>query len=127
MTETSGKHDDEAVAFAHRLFDAVRVGDMAFVTSAVDQGAPVGLTDQNGNTLLMLAAYHGHEQLVAELALRHADVNQVNDRGQSPLAGAVFKKAEDVIRVLLRHGADLDHGTPSARETAAMFGVTLEQ
>lgn len=137
MTESPGIHDGEhiqddgpvaaeAVAFAHQIFDAARAGDTAFVTSAVDQGAPIDLTDQSGNTILMLAAYHGQSSLVQELAVRGADVNRVNDRGQSPLAGAVFKRSDEVIHLLIHHGADLDVGTPSARETAAMFGVTLE-
>jgi hypothetical protein len=70
----------------------------------------------------MLAAYHGHAATVTVLAERGADLDRVNDRGQSPLAGAVFKGEPDVVRCLLAHGADPDVGTPTARETAAMFG-----
>lgn len=118
---------DDAIEFAHRLFDAARAGEEVFVTGAIDQGAPVDLTDAAGNTLLMLAAYHEQDSLVRALAERGADVNRLNDRGQSPLAGAVFKKAHDVISVLLEYGADVEHGTPSARATAEMFGVSLER
>jgi len=47
----------------------------------------------------MLASYHGHAAL-AQLLLQHgADPNRLNDRGQSPLAGAVFKGEETVIEV----------------------------
>lgn len=116
---------DDAIEFAHQLFDAARTGNTDVVVVAIDQGVPVDLTDPSGNTLLMLAAYHGHEALTGALAERGADVNRLNDRGQSPLAGAVFKKADDVIRTLIQHGADPDAGTPSARATAEMFGVTL--
>ena len=70
----------------------------------------------------MLAAYHGHADTVAELIARGADVDLRNDRNQSPLAGAIFKGEERVVRVLVAAGADLDAGSPSARETAAMFG-----
>ena len=48
---------------------------------------------------LMLAAYHGHGDLVKLLAEHGADPNRQNDRGQSPLAGAVFKKEDQVIEV----------------------------
>ena len=48
---------------------------------------------------LMLAAYHGHADLVKLLAEHGADPNRQNDRGQSPLAGAVFKKEDQVIEV----------------------------
>jgi hypothetical protein len=47
----------------------------------------------------MLAAYHGHAPLVKLLIQHGADPNSLNDRGQSPLAGAVFKGEADVIEV----------------------------
>ncbi len=47
----------------------------------------------------MLAAYHGHAELVNLLIQHGADPNRVNDRGQSPLAGAVFKGEAGVIDV----------------------------
>lgn len=47
----------------------------------------------------MLAAYHGHSDLVRFLLQHGADPNRLNDRQQSPLAGAVFKKEDDVIEV----------------------------
>ena len=50
--------------------------------------------------------------------------DRVNDRGQTPLAGAVFKGEESVIRVLLEAGADPASGTPNAVDTARMFGRT---
>lgn len=47
----------------------------------------------------MLAAYHGHAPLVKLLLQHGADPNRLNDRGQSPLAGAVFKGEAEVIEV----------------------------
>lgn len=47
----------------------------------------------------MLAAYHGHGALVKLLIQHGADPNSLNDRGQSPLAGAVFKNEPEVIEV----------------------------
>ena len=49
----------------------------------------------------MLASYHGHVSLVRLLIRHGADPNTLNDRGQSPLAGAVFKNEEEVIKALL--------------------------
>lgn len=114
----------EAVDLAHALFDLARRGDGTRLVAYIDAGAPADLTDPQGNTLLMLAAYHGHADLVRELATRGADVDRLNDRGQSPLAGALFKGEEGVVAVLLEHGADPDAGRPTARETAHLFGRT---
>ena len=38
------------------------------------------------------------------------------------MAGALFKGEDEVVRLLLDAGADLDAGTPSGRATAEMFG-----
>lgn len=125
MTETHDALPDDALEFAHQLFQGARSGNVEFVASAIEQGVPVDLSDEKGNTLLMLAAYYGHSELVAALADRGADLDRQNDRGQTPLAGAVFKRYPDVISILVANGADLDAGTPSARATAQMFEVSL--
>lgn len=114
--------DPRAVALAQDLLDDAREGRTERLAQHVDAGVPVELTDASGNTLLMLAAYHGHAGTVAALTARGAVVDALNDRGQSPLAGAVFKGEDAVVRVLLEAGADPDAGHPTARETAAMFG-----
>lgn len=113
--------DPKLVELAHQLFDLARGGDTVRLAAYVDAGAPADLTDAQGNTLLMLAAYHGHAETVRALIDRGADADRLNDRGQSPLAGAIFKGEDEVVRVLRDHGADLDAGTPSARATALMF------
>ncbi|WP_232548143.1 ankyrin repeat domain-containing protein [Propioniciclava soli] len=120
MTEIPDGSDPAALA--HWLFDLARAGDAARLAAYVDAGAPVDLTDADGNTLLMLAAYHGQAATVAALVERGADVDALNGRGQSPLAGAVFKGEDAVIDVLRAAGASPDAGTPTARATAAMFG-----
>jgi ankyrin repeat protein len=55
----------------------------------------------NRSSQIMLAAYHGHAPLVKLLLQHGADPNSLNDRGQSPLAGAVFKGETEVIEVSL--------------------------
>ncbi|MCR4513324.1 ankyrin repeat domain-containing protein [Aeromicrobium sp. 50.2.37] len=114
--------DPRVVALAQDLLDDAREGRTERLVQHLDAGVPVELTDASGNTLLMLAAYHGHAGTVAALTARGAVVDALNDRGQSPLAGAVFKGEDAVVRVLLEAGADPDAGHPTARETAAMFG-----
>lgn len=71
----------------------------------------------------MLASYHGHSPLVSLLLSHGADPNSLNERRQSPLAGAVFKNEEEVVRALLAGGADPDIGDPSAQEAVEIFGL----
>lgn len=61
---------------------------------------------------LMLAAYHCHAELVRFLVRHGADPNRLNDRQQSPLAGAVFKKEDDVIEVSRQKNASLGRVLP---------------
>lgn len=70
----------------------------------------------------MLAAYHGHAPLVNLLIKHGANPNSPNDRGQTPLAGAVFKNEEAVVDVLLAGGADPEFGSPSATDSIVIFG-----
>ncbi len=113
--------DDDVVELATRVFAIARTGGTAELAAYLDAGVPANLTNQSGDSLVMLAAYHGHAEAVAALVERGADPNQVNDKGQTPLAGAVFKGETAVVGVLVAAGADPDAGRPSALETASMF------
>ncbi|KAI0073982.1 ankyrin [Panus rudis PR-1116 ss-1] len=120
-THKPGELPQETVDFAHRMFDAARGGDKALLEAALEVGLPANLTNAQGNTLLMLAAYSGHAEVVRDLIAKGADVNRLNDKGQAPVAGAVFKGYEEVVRVLIEGGADPRLGTPTAIQTARML------
>ncbi|MFE7775953.1 ankyrin repeat domain-containing protein [Streptomyces sp. NPDC057445] len=119
MSETP---DPEVIELASKIFDLARQGDAEALAAYVDAGVPANLTNDKGDSLVMLAAYHGHAAAVTALTARGADADRANDRGQTPLAGAVFKGEDAVIRALLDAGADPEAGTPSAVDTARMFG-----
>jgi len=84
-------------------------------------GIPKNLTNASGDTLLMLASYHGHAATAKMLLSTGADANVLNGRGQSPIAGAVFKGYDEVVRVLHEGGADVQVGQPNAVDCARMF------
>ena len=119
MSETP---DPEVIELASKVFDLARTGDADALAAYVDAGVPANLTNDKGDSLVMLAAYHGHAAAVSALLERGADADRANDRGQTPLAGAVFKGEDAVIRALLVGGANPESGTPSAVDTARMFG-----
>ncbi|CAO1602341.1 hypothetical protein XANCAGTX0491_005957 [Xanthoria calcicola] len=145
ITETKPTLPPEALDLATRFFNAARTGDLAIFQQAIPAGLPVNLTNDKGDTLLMLASYHTHPTLVRYLLSQNADPDTLNERGQSPLAGAVFKaaggvpgisqqqdgngngdgggEADVVVEMLLEAGADVDKGRPSARESVEMFRV----
>ncbi|CAK7266945.1 hypothetical protein SEPCBS57363_002350 [Sporothrix epigloea] len=112
---------DEAIALAQRLFNGARAGDLALFQQALPAGLPANMTNEKGDTLLMLASYHGQADLVRLLLQHGADPNRLNDKGQSPLAGAVFKAEDAVIDALLEGGADPEIGVPTALDAIVMF------
>lgn len=111
MPEDSGP-DARTIEIAHHCVDLARAGETEALIDYVEAGVPVDLTDDKGNTLIMLAAYQGNADTVAALIEHGADPNRLNDRGQTPLA----------VAALVAGGADPDAGTPSARESAVFFG-----
>ena len=113
--------DDDTIAYAHRMFDLARSGVADELVENVAAGLTPNLTNDKGDTLLILAAYHNHPDTVAGLLEHGADPNRVNDRGQSALSAAVFRQNAATVKTLLAAGADPDGGTPSARATAEYF------
>lgn len=111
----------EAIQLATRLYNGAREGDLPLLSQALSAGLPCNMTNEKGDSLLMLAAYHGHAPLVRVLLGHGADPNRLNDRGQSPLAGAVFKNEDEVVETLLEGGADPELGEPSALEACGIF------
>jgi ankyrin repeat protein len=120
---TGGPIDPGVVELAGRVFDLARGGHTEQLVEYVDAGVPVNLTNDKGDTLLILAAYHSHPETVAALLARGADHSCANDRGQTALAAAVFRQSAETVRHLLGAGADPDAGRPSARATAQFFDL----
>ena len=60
-------------------------------------------------------------ELARQLLERGADPNRVNDRGQTALGAAVFRRSAESVSALLAHGADPHAGGRSAVEIAAFF------
>lgn len=112
---------DDELAFLQRALDLARAGATDELTALLDAGLPVNLTSGQGDSLLMLAAYHDHPDAVEALLARGADTARVNDRGQTALGAAVFRRSARSVRALVASGADPDDGGRSAREIAVFF------
>ena len=124
MSEDRPLTPDETARVVELAMHFAREGMTTELAGFVEHGLPADVQDEDGNTPLMLAAYHGHAATVRRLVELGADVDRCNHRGQSPVAGAVFKGEDEVVRILRDAGADLDAGTPSARQAAEVFERT---
>lgn len=116
--------DEQVARLIAIALDHARQGETTELAEFFDHGLPLDVTDAEGNTAVMLAAYHGRIDTVRMLVDRGANVNLTNHRNQTPIAGALFKGEDEVVHLLRAAGADLDAGVPTARQAADMFGRT---
>jgi uncharacterized protein len=113
----------EELAYLQSAFEHARNGDLPRLVEQLDVGVPVNLTNSAGDTLLILAAYHRHADLVAVLLERGADHARVNDKGQTALAAAAFRQDREIVTALLDAGADPELGPKSAVAIATFFDL----
>ncbi|WP_022873634.1 ankyrin repeat domain-containing protein [Nesterenkonia alba] len=114
---------EEQLQFLASLFDYARAGKTEELLELIDRGVPVDLTNDKGDTLLILAVYNDHTDLARGLMERGADIHRVNDRGQTALGCAVFRQNTEATELLLHAGADPTLGRQSAYNVVEVFGL----
>lgn len=112
---------DDELRFLLDVVELAREGETDELTRLIDAGVPVNLSTASGDTLLILAAYHVRLDTVQALLARGADTARVNDRGQTAIGAAVFRRAGSVVQALLEAGADPRLGRQSAYAVADVF------
>ncbi len=101
-------------------------GDLQLVRQLVAAGANLDARDRDENTVLMYATgaepranVHGfryfeerpvesREELIRWLAARTGAINKTNSLGEAPLHWAIALKRPDLVRLLVRHGANVN-------------------
>ena len=106
--------------------ELARQGKAAELSALLKDGLEVNLRDAKGNTLLMLASYHGKTETVVMLLKARATVDLRNAKGQTPLGGVAFKGYVDIATLLLDAGADpvADQGGSTPADFATLAGKT---
>ena len=106
--------------------DLARNGDAVGLAAMIKDGLAVDAQDAKGNTLLMLASYHGRTEVVKLLLKSGATVDLRNDKGQTPLGGVAFKGYVEIATLLLDAGADpvADQGGSTPADFATLAGKT---
>jgi uncharacterized protein len=106
--------------------DLARNGDAIGLGALLKGGQAVDARDAKGNTLLMLASYHGRAEVVKLLLNSGATVDLRNDKGQTPLGGVAFKGYVEIATLLLDAGADplADQGGSTPADFATLAGKT---
>ena len=100
------------------LISAVKTGNTESVVDLLDGGVPVNIKDDEGLSLLHLAAQGDHVTTMRHLIKRGCNVDSVDDRGATPLhLAAAMGQTKSVIE-LIRSGASK---SVVARSFGALF------
>ena len=96
------------------LFNAVLAADLAKTNAMLKNGADCNTCNEEGATLLMLAAGAGHYNMVDMLLGAGATVDATDTRGWTALMKAIFnyelnKGFPDVVSLLIEAGANIEH------------------
>ncbi|MGB0560923.1 MAG: ankyrin repeat domain-containing protein [Spirulinaceae cyanobacterium] len=84
-------------------------GNVELVQELIDQGIDVNAPEPDGgSTALMYATGDDHIAIVHLLLTAGADVNIVNTSGETALSKAVYWSNEDMVKLLIAAGADLE-------------------
>ena len=123
MTNPAG---DSAISLEviEGTFDLARQGRVGPLGEMIDAGVPIDVQNARGDTLLIVSAYAEQPDVVADLIRRGAALDIVNGNGQTAVACAVFRRNEQLLRMLLDARADPDAGMNTAAAIADQFGLT---
>lgn len=104
-------HRQEGTKVSDRISNflaAAESGDTAKVAESLNQGIEINVTDEHGQTALMLAADEGHVDTV-KLLLQHRALSDLQNRlGGAALMLASFNGHLEVVTELLKAGADVN-------------------
>ena len=96
------------------IINAVLAGDVAKTAALLKKGADCNSTNEEGSSLLMLAAGSGNLELVEMLIKSGAEVDATDARGWTALFKALFNYEQnrgfpDVVSILIAAGANIEH------------------
>ena len=89
------------------LFNAYLAGDLIVADALIANNCDVNCVDQNERTPLMIATYHGHEELVKKLILANAKVEMQDSDGLSALHYAAIRNQIQCGILLVEGGANV--------------------
>lgn len=105
------EEEDESASYAPTaLSRAAKNGSKDLVSCLIRRNADVNRPNKVEDKPVYVAARHGHAEVLQLLLDAGADVNVYTSDGWGPLH--IARDSSEVARVLLKNGADVNHGSP---------------
>ena len=105
-----------------KLYAAIRANHLPELKALLDSGISPNAADNRQVTPLMAAAEAGSVEAMQALIARGADINAQNAVGSTALMWSVSDARK--VRLLLDHGADVNHAARSGRTTLMVASFT---
>ena len=106
------------------LLKAVNAGDAKTVGAFLNKGLDPDTADPDGNTILMIAARLGHQDVVSLLISRKAGVARRSPHGDTALMMACLKGHLAIAKLLVANGAQISQSGWAPLHYAAFEGRT---
>src|SRR5438477_12223967 len=90
------------------MIDAVKKDDTHTIASLLKRGFDASSSDQEGNTMLILAAKEGSQKAAKQLVAARAKVNTRNVLGETAVMLAALYGHVEIVRDLVVHGAEIN-------------------
>jgi ankyrin repeat protein len=106
----------------HEFIKAAHDGDLGRIQYYIKQNIDVNITDNNGDTALMLAAWKRDFNVVKELLANGAEIDKANKYGNTALMLAAGKDNLDIVKELIANGDEIDKAN-NMGYTALLFAA----
>ena len=93
------------------------------IKQLIDNGIDVNLKDDNGCSLLHIAAGNETDEMIKILLANNSAVNVVGVNGETPLIVACKRNKINNVRALIEHGADVNFRLETTGSTALHFAA----
>ena len=104
----SGANVNDKKGMANSLMFACSYGFLEIIEYLIEQGSKINITDNEGNTLLMIASKEGELRVVKFLLSKDIDVNSINKNGNNALMYAILSNHLEVAKTLIKNGIDIN-------------------
>ena len=102
------KKEDEFYNYLRNLLVSGELDSFNEYFDSANKFFNINKKDEKGNTLLILAALHGHNSIIKKLIEKGADINEKNNRGNTALHYAISQKYFSLADILKKYGAKED-------------------
>ena len=104
--------------------EAAMTGKLDAVNAYIKNESDIDVTNNDGHTPLMLAAYNGHTEIVEKLLKNGADIHRTDNKSLTPLHFAASGPFPETVKLLLQQGADVNSVDGIENFTPLMYAAS---